>query len=77
LIHHIGSTNAIILLEGDKLFAKLYFSRTANYVKNYGFTIETYMDSISIADNLGKEVTLNIQTKYNNAKTFYTDSMGL
>lgn len=39
--------------------------------------VETYVDSISIADNFGKEITLNIQTKYNNNKTFYTDSMGL
>lgn len=67
----------MVLLEGDQLFAKVYFCRTVNYVRNYGFMIETYLDSISIADNLGKEVTLNLQTKYNNGKTFYTDSMGL
>ena len=46
-------------------------------MRNYGFLIETFIDSIPITDNVGKEVTLNLQTKYKNGKVFYTDSMGL
>jgi len=55
----------------------VYFSKIADYVRKYGFVIETFVDSIPIADGKGKEVTLNFQTKYANNKTFYTDSMGL
>jgi hypothetical protein len=46
-------------------------------VRKYGFEIETFVDSIGISDNIGKEITLNLQTKYKNGKVFYTDSMGL
>lgn len=67
----------MVLLEGDRVLTKVYFSRMTNYVRNYGFTIESFVDSISIMDDRGKEVTLNIQTKYKNLRTFYTDSMGL
>jgi lysosomal alpha-mannosidase len=67
----------MVLLEGDRILSKVYFSRTVNYVRNYGFMIESFVDSISIADDIGKEVTLNIQTKYKNLRTFYTDSMGM
>jgi hypothetical protein len=72
-----GATTAMVLLEGDRVLTKVYFSRMTNYVRNYGFTIESFVDSISIMDDRGKEVTLNIQTKYKNLRTFYTDSMGL
>ena len=64
-------------MEGDKTFTRVYFSKTVDYVRNYGFLIETFIDSIPISDNKGKEVTLNFQTKYANSNTFYTDSMGL
>lgn len=72
-----GATTAAIILEADRLYAKIYFSKTTDYVRNYGFLIETFIDSIPITDNVGKEVTLNLQTKYRNGKVFYTDSMGL
>lgn len=67
----------MVLLEGDRIQSKIYFSRTVNYVRNYGFMIESFVDSVNIDDDIGKEVTLNIQTKYRNLRTFYTDSMGL
>jgi hypothetical protein len=72
-----GVTNGIVVLEGDKTLTKVSFSKTQDYVRNFGFMIETFVDSIPIDDKIGKEVTLNLKTKYNNSKTFYTDSMGL
>jgi hypothetical protein len=72
-----GANTAAVILEGDKTLTKVYFSKTLDYVRNFGFLIETFIDSIPIADKVGKEVTLNLKTKYNNGKTFYTDSMGL
>lgn len=70
-------TTAVIVLEGDKTLTKVFFSKNNNYVRSFGFMIETIIDSIPITDGIGKEVTLNLKTKYNNGKTFYTDSMGL
>ena len=70
-------TTAVIVLEGDKTLTKVFFSKNINYVRLFGFMIETYVDSIPITDGIGKEVTLNLKTKYNNGKTFFTDSMGL
>lgn len=72
-----GQTSGIIILEGDTTLTRVYFSKTTDYVRNFGFLIETQMDSISIADGVGKEVTLNLKTNYNGNRTFYTDSMGL
>jgi hypothetical protein len=72
-----GANTAAVVLEGDKTLTKVYFSKTLDYVRNFGFLIETFVDSIPIDDRIGKEVTLNLKTKYNNGKTFYTDSMGL
>lgn len=67
----------MVVLEGDKTLTKVFFSKNINYVRLFGFMIETYIDSIPISDAVGKEVTLNLKTKYNNGKTFFTDSMGL
>ena len=72
-----GVTTGIIVLEGDKSLTRVYFSKTADYVRNNGALVETQLDSIPITDNVGKEVTLNIKANYNNNKTFITDSMGL
>lgn len=65
------------MLEGDRTSTKVFISKTKDYVRRFGLLIETFIDSIPINDNNGKEVTINIKTKYNNGKTFYTDSMGL
>ena len=72
-----GVTHGIIILQGDKTTTRVYFSKTANEVRNNGVLVSTQLDSIPINDNIGKEVTLNIKTNYKNGKTFYTDSMGL
>ena len=72
-----GATTGVIVLEGDKTSTKVFISKTKDYVRRFGLMIETFIDSIPINDNNGKEVTINIKTKYNNGKTFYTDSMGL
>lgn len=72
-----GVTTAVVILEGDRSLTRVSFSKTVDYVRNFGFLIETFIDSIPISDGIGKEVTLNLKTKYNNGKTFYTDSMGL
>lgn len=77
-IYYADAANtATVILEGDKTLTKVYFSKNLDYVRNFGFMIETFIDSIPIVDRIGKEVTLNLKTKYNNGKTFYTDSMGL
>lgn len=67
----------MIVLEGDKTLTRVYFSTTRDYVQDYGFMIETQIDSISIEDGTGKEVTLNLKTDNNNNFMFFTDSMGL
>lgn len=72
-----GATTAVVVLEGDRTLTRVSFSKAVDYVRNFGFLIETLIDSIPISDGFGKEVTLNLKTKYNNGKTFYTDSMGL
>ena len=56
---------------------RVYFSKTPDYVRSFGFLVETQLDSIPISDNVGKEVTLNIKTNYENGRAFFTDSMGL
>lgn len=61
----------------DKTSTKLYFSKTDGYVESYGIEIQTFIDSINISDHQGKEIVLDINTGYNNNKTFYTDSNGL
>ena len=72
-----GTQNVIIILIGDRTQTKLAFSKIENYVNNYGFSMETYIDSIPIDDKIGKEVTLNFATNVMNHDTFYTDSNGL
>jgi hypothetical protein len=72
-----GLTTVMIVLEGDKTLTRVYFSTTRDYVQDYGFMIETQIDSISIEDGTGKEVTLNLKTDNNNNFMFFTDSMGL
>jgi hypothetical protein len=64
-------------LEGTTTLTKLYFTRRQDYVENYGFEIETWLDSISIDDNIGKEVCLSLKTNFDNQNKFYTDSNGL
>lgn len=72
-----GATTAVVVLEGDRTLTRVSFSKTLDYVRNFGFMIETFVDSIPIGDKVGKEVTLNIKTRYNNGNKFFTDSMGL
>ena len=72
-----GATTAVVVLEGDKTLTRVSFSKTVDYVRNFGFMVETFVDSIPIGDKVGKEVTLNIKTRYNNGNKFFTDSMGL
>jgi hypothetical protein len=72
-----GVTTAIVVLDGSRTLTRAYFSKTTDYVRNFGFTIESQLDSIPIDDGVGKEVTLNLKTGLNGNRTFYTDSMGL
>lgn len=46
-------------------------------MRNYGVLVDSALQGIPIDDGIGKEVTINIKTGYNNNKIFYTDSMGL
>ena len=39
--------------------------------------IETFVNSIDISDNQGKEIVLIVETDIQNNRTFYTDSNGL
>lgn len=39
--------------------------------------METFLDSIPIDDNIGKEVVLSLKTNYDNSNKFFTDSNGL
>jgi hypothetical protein len=41
------------------------------------YEVETFIDSIPIADGVGKEVVLQLETGINNKDVFYTDSNGL
>ena len=72
-----GATTGLIILEGDRTLTRVFFSKTPGVVRNYGFLVESQLDSIPVNDNVGKEVTLNLKTNLDNGKTFYTDSMGL
>ena len=72
-----GKVIGMIILSGDKSITRVYLSKQSDMVRSFGFMVETQLDSIPVNDNVGKEVTLNIQTNKNNNRTFYTDSMGL
>lgn len=77
-IHYAEGTEMVVItLEADKTYTKVYFSKIYDYVNTKGFEVETRIDSIDIGDKLGKEVTINFLTNYQNNKTFYTDSNGL
>lgn len=49
-----GSTLGMIVLEGDKTITRVYFSKTKDFVRNYGFMVETQLDSIPVDDKVGK-----------------------
>ncbi len=49
----------------------------SNKVYQSAIEVESYVNSIPISDNVGKEVTINIATNINNKEEFYTDSNGL
>lgn len=72
-----GQTVGMIILQGDRATTNVYFNKQDGYVRNFGFLVETHLESIPISDNIGKEVTLNLKTNFNNNRAFYTDSMGL
>lgn len=72
-----GQNVGMIVLEGDRTITRCYFSKAKDFVRNYGFLVETQLDSIPVEDKVGKEVTINFKTAKNNNKTFFTDSMGL
>lgn len=46
----------MFVLEGDKTYTKLYFSKHPKEVETRGFEIETFVDSLDISDGVGKEV---------------------
>lgn len=72
-----GNTTLVVLLEGELTQTRVYFSKILYYTRKFGCEIVTHLEPIPIKDQVGKEVTLNIRTKYKNNSTFYTDSMGL
>lgn len=72
-----GTNTVVLTLEGDRTNTKLYFSKATGYTAERGFEVETRIDAIPISDKVGKEVTMNFVSGYNNNKTFYTDSNGL
>jgi hypothetical protein len=67
----------VLILEGERSQTRIYFSKTPNYVRDYGCLIETQLGSIPVSDGIGKEVVLNIKTGLMNNRVFFTDSMGL
>lgn len=68
---------AVVVLQGDRTFTRVIFSKATDYVAKFGFEVETFVDSIPISDGIGKEITLNFKSNYMNNGIFYTDSMGL
>ena len=44
----------VFALDGDRTYSKLYFSKLDGYVNTKGFEIDTKIDSINIADKIGK-----------------------
>ena len=72
-----GDTTVVFVMEGDKTYTKMYFSKIPNEIEERGFEVETFIDSIDVSDGVGKEVVFAVSTSLSNNKTFYTDSNGL
>lgn len=49
-----GTETVVFALDGDKTYSILYFSKVEGYVNTKGFEINTRVDSIPIADKIGK-----------------------
>ena len=65
----------VIQLIGKHTDSQLRFYCSPGYEKV--IELETFVEPIGIKDHLGKEIVLEVDTKINNNKTFYTDSNGL
>lgn len=44
----------MIILEGDRTITRVYFPKATDLVRNFGFKVETQLDSIPVNDNQGK-----------------------
>ncbi len=61
-----GTQGLVIVLEGTSTLTKVYFSKRVGYVERWGVEVESWLDSVPISDNIGKEVCLSIKTSYDN-----------
>ena len=65
-----------ISIYGDKFDSHLKFYADATVLED-AIEVETFLKAIDVSDQIGKEVTLNIQTEIKNGELFKTDSNGL
>lgn len=65
-----------ISIYGDKFESHLKFYADATVLEN-AIEVETFLKAIDVSDQIGREVTLNIQTEIKNGGLFKTDSNGL
>jgi len=60
---------------GDKIVTEVKFS--ANLGAENVIEVISFVDSIPIADKVGKEIVMHVDTEIKNDDVFYTDSNGL
>lgn len=76
-------TSASIYQGKNLLHIHLTGSKTITDIRIYndltnGIEVQTFVDSIYIGDNQGKEIVMVVEApSINNGNTFYTDSMGM
>ena len=68
----LGKVVTQISTQYDRTIANIRFSDP----KSRDIDVETFVDSIDVSDNVGKEIVLLLKTTLSNNKTFYTDSNG-
>lgn len=65
-----------VSIYGDKFDSHLKFYADATVLEN-AVEVETFLKTVDVSDQIGREVTLNIQTEIKNGQLFQTDSNGL
>ena len=72
-----------VFIGKNLLQIQLYGAKTITSIRIYndmtnGIEVQTFVDSINVADGQGKEIVMVVQVpNMNTNKTFYTDSMGM
>ena len=70
-----GKVISQVSLYSDEVIVNMKFE--VNQSSTPGFTLDTFINSINIADNVGKEIVVIVETPEINNTDFYTDSNGL